>query len=91
MTCGGCCGLATLRKLQSFIKQAKSKDGIIKNEIVVHLSSCASFESYHGPECPHKDYLAELITKKAGLDLVYGSRISPNAEIKRENGVYKVR
>lgn len=91
MTCGGCCGLATLRKLQNFISIAKKKDGISKDEIVVHLSSCASFESYHGPECPHKDYLSELITKKAGLDLVYGSRLSQNTEAKREKGEYKAR
>jgi predicted metal-binding protein len=91
ITCGGCCGRGTLRKLQNLITQLKKKENISKDKIVVHLSSCAAFESSHGPECPHKDYLANLITEKAGLDLVYGSRLSAKAEARRKAGVYKSR
>ncbi|OQY02418.1 MAG: hypothetical protein B6I26_00850 [Desulfobacteraceae bacterium 4572_130] len=91
ITCGGCCGRSTLRKLQDFISQAEAREKIIKNEIVVHLSSCVSFESFHGPECPHKEYISKIITEKAGLDLVYGSRLSPITEARRKKNIYKTR
>ena len=91
ITCGGCCGRGILRKLQDLIFQARKKEKIIKDEIAVHLSSCVSFESFHGPECPYKKYISKIITKKAGLNLVYGSKLSPIAEAKRKKGVYKNR
>ncbi len=91
MTCGGCCGLAILRKLQNLISQVKKIENISRGEIVVHLSSCISFESFHGPECPHKEYVSRIITEKAGLDLVYGSRLNPKTETKRGKNLYKKR
>ena len=88
LTCGGCCGLATHRKLSNLIKKIKQKENISKEEIQVHFSSCVSFDSYHGPVCPHKKYLETLVSEKLGLDYVDGSRISELTEKRRAEGVY---
>jgi predicted metal-binding protein len=91
LTCGGCCGRGVQRKLSNLIRQIGKKEGIGKEQIAVHLSSCAAFESFHGPECPHKDYLKTIICDKLGLDLVEGTRISKLSEKRRESGEYKPR
>lgn len=90
-TCGGCCGRGTLRKLQNAIKQLKKQVGIVKEEIVVHFSSCGAFESFHGPKCPHRDYITDIVQNKAGLDFVLGSRYSKTTEARRAAGQYPPR
>ena len=89
LTCGGCCGRAVHRKLSNLLKKIKQKENIEKDEIQVHLSSCISFDSYHGGPCPHKEYLETLICDKLGLDCIDGSRISKLTEIRRKEGLYK--
>ena len=89
LTCGGCCGRAVHRKLSDLIRQVKKKEGMSKEKIRVHLSSCISFDSYHSPPCPHKDYLRTLISNKLGLDLVEGSKISELAEKRRSDGTWE--
>ena len=89
LTCGGCCGRAVHRKLSNLLKQIKKKENIEKDNIQVHLSSCISFDSYHGGACPHKQYLKTLICDKLGLDCVEGSRISDLADKRRQEGLYK--
>jgi len=88
MTCGGCCGRATHRKLGNLIKEIKKREGIDKEKIVVHLSSCITKESYHGPLCPHLGYLKELIGP-LGLDLVQDTFISEKSEKRRKQGIYR--
>jgi predicted metal-binding protein len=88
MTCGGCCGLAVHRKLSDFLNFIKKKENITKEKIVVHLSSCIVKDNFHGPKCPHLDYLKDLISGKHGLDIVEGTRISKLAEARREQGIY---
>ena len=90
MTCGGCCGRATHRKLANLIRMSKKRENITKDQIVVHLASCITNDNYHGPPCPHLDYLKELIAKLS-LDLDEGSNISPKAEARRREGRYKMR
>ena len=90
MTCGGCCGRASHRKLANLIRMSKKREGITKDQIVVHLASCITNDNYHGPPCPHLDYLKELIGKLS-LDLVEGTNISPKAEARRLEGKYKMR
>ncbi len=89
MTCGGCCGRATLRKLSNLIKQLKAKEGIDKDKITVHLASCICKDNYHAPPCPHQSYLEELIVDKLGLAIAYGTKISKTAEKRRAAGQYK--
>ena len=89
MTCGGCCGRATLRKLSNLIKQSKAKEGIEKEQIIVHLASCVCKDNYHAPPCPHQSYLEQLIRDKLGLTLAYGTRISKTAEQRRVSGQYQ--
>ena len=88
MTCGGCCGRATQRKLANLVKQIKKKEDVEKERIVVHFSSCIAFESYHGPPCPHKDYLTTLVRDTLGLELIEESRINALAEERRQEGKY---
>ena len=88
VSCGGCCGRAVLPKLSSLIKQIKRKEKIEKDRIVVHLSSCISFDNYHAPPCPHREYIKTLICDRLGLDLVEGSRISELTDKRRSEGMY---
>ena len=55
MTCGGCCGRATHRKLTRLLRTIAKKEGIGKDGIVVQLSSCMTNDNYHAPPCPHPD------------------------------------
>lgn len=89
LTCGGCCGRATLRKLSNLIKQLKAKEGVEKDQITVHLASCVCKDNYHAPPCPHQSYLESLVSDKLGLDIAYGTRISKTAEKLRSSGKYK--
>ena len=90
LTCGGCCGRAVHRKLVELIKSAKRQEKLDKSQIVVHLASCIAFDNYHGPACPHKEYLETMIQDKLGLDLVEGSKISKLAAKKRNEGIYNI-
>ncbi|MFC1573678.1 CGGC domain-containing protein [Candidatus Latescibacterota bacterium] len=87
MTCGGCCGRATHRKLSNLVKQIKKRENLDKESIVVHLSSCITKDNYHGPPCPHLEYLEKLIDK-LGLDIKRDTSISDIAEKRRKEGVY---
>jgi hypothetical protein len=59
-----------------------------KDRLVVQLSSCITKNSYHGPPCPHLDYLKQLIGK-LGLDVCEDTAISQKAEERRKAGIYK--
>jgi len=87
ITCGGCCGRATHRKLTKFLQAAAKKEGITKEQIVVQLSSCVCKDNYHGPPCPHLDYIKTLI-ERIGLDLREGTVISEKSERRRQGGTY---
>jgi predicted metal-binding protein len=87
LTCGGCCGRALHRKLTHLVRKIKAKEGVDKSRIVVQLSSCIAKDSFHGPSCPHLEYLRTLISR-VGLDVVEGTCISDKAESRRKAGVY---
>jgi predicted metal-binding protein len=87
MTCGGCCGRPLHRKLSNLIHKIKDKEGIGKDRIVVQLSSCITKDNYHGPPCPHLDYLKLLIAKN-GLDVSENTSISQKSEERRKAGIY---
>ncbi len=87
MTCGGCCGLATHRKLLDLIKLAK-KDGVEKNAIRVHLASCVALDNFHGPQCPHLAYIRNLI-HRLGLETADCTYLSANSQRLRNVGVYE--
>ncbi|MBN1292032.1 MAG: CGGC domain-containing protein [Candidatus Latescibacteria bacterium] len=88
MTYGGCCGRALHRKLGNLVSKIKKYENIDKDRIVVQLSSCITKDYYHGPPCPHLDYLKTLIGK-LGLDFREGTSISKKSEKLRQEGVYK--
>jgi predicted metal-binding protein len=89
LTCSGCCGRAVLRKLSDLVNSIKKKEGITKDRIVVHLSSCITKDNYHGLPCPHVDYLKTLIRDKLGLALREDTHISELAERRRQQGRYR--
>ena len=55
----------------------------VKYVVVLHFSSCICRESFHGPICPHYDYLKELVGRK---NLVWreGTKISKKAASRRD-------
>ena len=55
MTCGGCCGLPSHRKLSHLLRKLKSKEKKDKQNVVVHLSTCITKDNFHGPPCPHME------------------------------------
>ena len=85
MTCGGCCGRAVHRKLTNLVRTASRKEGIEKDRFVVQLSSCITKDNFHGPPCPHVDYIKNLIGR-IGLDIRDGTVISPLSEKRRAGG-----
>jgi predicted metal-binding protein len=89
LTCGGCCGRAVHRKVYDLVAAIKEEEGVTKDKIIVHLASCITRESYHGPKCPHIDYLKDMIEKKLSMDLMDTTTISMTSEKLRETGVYK--
>lgn len=89
MTCGGCCGRAIHRKLSDFLNSIQKKENISKDNVVVHLSSCIVKDNFHGPKCPHLDYIRDLIAGRHGLDIVEGTRISKLSEGRRAQGIYR--
>jgi predicted metal-binding protein len=88
LTCGGCCGRAVHRKLGDLVNMLKKAEEMSQDRIVVHLASCITKESFHGPKCPHLDYLKELISGSKGLDLVEDTYISKLSEKRRKAGKY---
>ncbi len=87
MSCGGCPGRATVRKLMNVKKCLKKREGRDNAHVVVHLSSCITRSSHHGPRCPHIDYIKAQV-KRAGFDCVEDSRLSPKATQRRSEGLY---
>lgn len=87
MSCGGCPGRASLRKLINFKKGLKKREKQDAGIAIVHLSTCITHNNHHGPRCPHIDYIKGQV-ERAGIDLVEDSRISPTAEKRRSQGWY---
>lgn len=87
MSCGGCPGRATLRKLINFKNNLKKREQKTPESVVVHLSSCITRTNHHGPRCPHIDYIKKQI-EEAGFEWVEDTRLSPTAEKRRAEGIY---
>ena len=87
MTCGGCCGRGLQRKLTHLLRQLRKHEELSANAVVVQLASCVTHENFHGPPCPHLEYLKTLI-HRVGLDVLEGTRISKLSEQRRRSGQY---
>jgi predicted metal-binding protein len=87
LTCGGCCGRALLRKLSHLTRRSKKKENFEKNRFIVKFASCVALGNYHGPVCPHLDYLKSLV-RRAGLPFEDGTVLSPTAQRRRDQGCY---
>ena len=89
MTCGGCCGKGTHRKLTDFLRQIKKKKSVDRASVVVHLASCIASDNYHGPPCPHKGFIRAIVQDKLGLALKEMTVVSDMAQRRREEGRYQ--
>jgi predicted metal-binding protein len=87
MSCGGCCGLAVHRKLNDLARQIKKNEDMDKDRIAVQLASCVTRDNYHGPPCPHLDYIKTLISR-LGLDVHEDTRLSELSQRRRKEGLY---
>lgn len=87
MTCGGCCGKAIQRKLTHLAQQLKKAEGVGKDRIVVHLSSCITKDNHHSPRCLFTDYMKELLAR-ADIDCREDTHLSAKAEERRAEGQY---
>jgi len=87
LTCGGCCGRALHRKLANLMSKIEQKEQVAKDRLVVQLATCITRDNYHGPPCPHLDYLKCLIGK-LGLDFREDTAISNKASTRRAAGQY---
>ena len=87
LTCGGCCGRALQRKLIHLCHQLEKREGIGRDKLVVQLSTCITKSSFHGPACPHLDYLKTLV-ERLHLDLLEDTRIVGLSQERRDSGEY---
>jgi hypothetical protein len=76
-----------LRKLSHLTRRAKKKESLEKERFMVKFASCVNKSNYHGPPCPHMDYLKSLV-RRAGLEFEEGTVLSPTAQQRREKGYY---
>ncbi len=87
-TCGGCCGKGVSAKLEHFSKKLAKQTDIKKDEVAIHLASCMVTDNHHYDRCPHIDYINSIILKKGYKNVIEGSYISKNANMKRAKGIY---
>lgn len=87
LTCGGCCGRALHRKLSRLLRVLQKEEQVGIDRVVVQLSSCITNDNYHGPPCPHLEYLKGLIGR-LGLPVGEGTHVSPVTEQRRAAGAY---
>jgi predicted metal-binding protein len=88
MDCGGCPGRGTLRKLTNLKNNLKKRESVLPERVAVHLSSCITRTSHHGPRCPHIDYIKNQVREAGFGDCVEDSRYSKTAEKRRAQGMY---
>ncbi len=88
MTCGGCCGRATHRKMSHLIRRLREKEDIHREHIVVQLASCMTLDNYHSSPCPHLDYIKGLLDK-LDVDHMENTHIDKTSESLRHSGKYK--
>lgn len=88
-TCGGCCGKGVGSKLEHFSTKLRTKEGLEKDDVWIHLSSCMVTDNHHYNRCPHVEYIKNIVLKKGFKNIVEGSYISKVAQNKRESGIYE--
>jgi hypothetical protein len=67
--------------------QLQKNEEMDKSQIAVQLASCVTRDNFHGPPCPHLDYIKTLIGR-LGLDFYEDTRISDLSQRRRADGVY---
>ena len=89
-TCSGCPGRSVQRKLSNFLKRLRAKTDIRPDQVVLQFASCVCKDNFHGPPCPHYDYM-KTIVERCGLRWAEGTVISKKAESRRKNGKWTKR
>ena len=89
LTCGGCPGKNLAAQLEQFSMRMKKYTDLKKSEIYVHLASCMTTDNHHSDRCPHLDFIKNILLKHGYDNIIEGTYISKNAQLKREQGIYK--
>ena len=87
LTCGGCCGIATQRKLADLLSRLKKDEGIERDRVVVQLATCITRDNHHSPRCPHTDAIKQIIAR-LGLDCREDTLINELSAKRRSEGAY---
>jgi predicted metal-binding protein len=88
-SCGGCDGKGISAKLQHLDKVLK-RDEIIKDDVVVHFSTCISHDNTHHDRCPNIGIMRKIILKRGFENIIEGTEINPLSEKRRQEGLYRV-
>lgn len=88
LTCGGCCGRGLHRKLEHLANKLLAQEKVARDRIAVQLATCMTKDNYHGPPCPHLDYIKTLIGRLK-LDYRENTHMSMKAQQKRDAGIYQ--
>lgn len=88
LTCGGCCGRGLHRKLENLANKLLAQEKVARDRIAVQLATCMTKDNYHGPPCPHLDYIKTLVGRLK-LDYRENTHMSLKAQQKRDAGVYQ--
>ena len=87
ITCSGCCGVATQRKLANLLRRLKKDEGIERDRVVVQLASCITRDNHHSPRCPHVDSIRQIIARLE-LDCLEDTVINELSAKRRSEGTY---
>lgn len=87
ITCGGCCGKATHRKIKELVGKLKSQEDLDPERIVVQLSSCMTRSNFHSSRCPYTKYIKGLV-QRFGIDCREDTALSELSEKRRQEGIY---
>ncbi|OHB70632.1 MAG: hypothetical protein A2V70_01995 [Planctomycetes bacterium RBG_13_63_9] len=86
ITCGGCSGLATHRKLTDLLRRLRKGEEIGRDRVVVQLASCITKDNFHSPRCPHIELIKGLIARLR-LDCLEDTLINEVSEKRRREGL----
>ena len=88
ITCGGCCGNLLTPKLENLGMRLR-KDGLTKDDVVIHFASCVCSDNSHRLPCPFLNRMKALLNRKGFTNIVLGTHISQKAQEKRDAGIYR--
>ncbi|MFP4354739.1 MAG: CGGC domain-containing protein [Phycisphaerae bacterium] len=87
ITCGGCDSDALAGKIKHLLGKLRKVEQIVPGQVVVHLASCMTRHSHHGPRCCRVETFHE-VCREIGIDCVEDTYVFGPTEKKRQAGLY---